>query len=348
MTRTIRVSLAIGFAWGAAGATGIRAGLLESIPADVLARWDLARENMRKLAIGMAMYANDNNGKYPTDLRKLYPKYVASAAYVWHPGDSDPVPASIDTNDPNQPNSTRISFEFTAARSERELCEADPLVWDNSAANNGGYFINKVTRSAVVETDPPFITPTPTRPQVARGNLLLLHSALMAYAMDNDDEFPNDPLELWAQGILCSPKTFWNPGDSNAQPTPITNSVPNATNSAQISFEFLTSGHSLYDFAMNDVLIRDNSPANNGGYGINVVRYNRRVEFLALPDIDADRDVDLADFTTFQACFNGPNRPAALPGCASVDFDQDTDVDLVDFKVFQTCFNGPNRPPACG
>ncbi len=68
-----------------------------------------------------------------------------------------------------------------------------------------------------------------------------------------------------------------------------------------------------------------------------------------LSDIDGDGDVDLADFGTFQSCFNGPNRPAAidLADCACLDGDDDDDVDLVDFGTFQACFNGPNRPPAC-
>lgn len=65
-------------------------------------------------------------------------------------------------------------------------------------------------------------------------------------------------------------------------------------------------------------------------------------------DCDADADVDLTDFLHFQACFNGPNRPATQLGCADADFDDDADVDLADFMVFQACFNGPNRPPACG
>ena len=58
-----------------------------------------------------------------------------------------------------------------------------------------------------------------------------------------------------------------------------------------------------------------------------------------------DADVDLADFSFFQVCFSGPNRPASF-GCAKADFDSDADVDLADFAVFQACFNGPNRPPA--
>ena len=30
-----------------------------------------------------------------------------------------------------------------------------------------------------------------------------------------------------------------------------------------------------------------------------------------------------------------------------IAFDRDSDVDLVDFTHFQSCFNGPNRPAAC-
>ena len=29
------------------------------------------------------------------------------------------------------------------------------------------------------------------------------------------------------------------------------------------------------------------------------------------------------------------------------DFDGDTDVDLMDFQTFQACFNGPNQAPRC-
>lgn len=64
-------------------------------------------------------------------------------------------------------------------------------------------------------------------------------------------------------------------------------------------------------------------------------------------DFDADGDVDLMDFATFQACFNGPNRGYAIAACEAADADQDGDVDLVDFGMFQACFNGPNRPPKC-
>ncbi|HOW18267.1 MAG TPA: dockerin type I domain-containing protein, partial [Phycisphaerae bacterium] len=67
----------------------------------------------------------------------------------------------------------------------------------------------------------------------------------------------------------------------------------------------------------------------------------------AAADFDKDADVDLADFSAFQACFNGPNRVPRQTGCTAADLDHDGDVDLADFAAFQTCFNGPNRPPRC-
>jgi hypothetical protein len=74
-------------------------------------------------------------------------------------------------------------------------------------------------------------------------------------------------------------------------------------------------------------------------------------------DVDGDGDVDLADFSIFQSCFNGPNRPYALPpgfdsNCKCLDVEPapsgDGDLDLADFGKFQGCFNGPNRPPSAG
>ncbi|MBN1489896.1 MAG: SUMF1/EgtB/PvdO family nonheme iron enzyme [Phycisphaerae bacterium] len=67
----------------------------------------------------------------------------------------------------------------------------------------------------------------------------------------------------------------------------------------------------------------------------------------AATDFDEDGDVDLADFSLFAACFNGPNRAPAGGCTADTDLDGDGDVDLTDFSTFAACFNGPNRAPAC-
>jgi len=63
-------------------------------------------------------------------------------------------------------------------------------------------------------------------------------------------------------------------------------------------------------------------------------------------DFDADGDVDVSDFATFQVCFNGSAKPPALPSCDTADIDSDGDVDVDDYGRFQLCFNGSSHPPA--
>jgi len=62
-------------------------------------------------------------------------------------------------------------------------------------------------------------------------------------------------------------------------------------------------------------------------------------------DFDRDGDVDVSDFSFFQACFNGPGRPPVFTQCAVADVDQDGDVDVSDFGTFQVCYNGPGQAP---
>ena len=85
----------------------------------------------------------------------------------------------------------------------------------------------------------------------------------------------------------------------------------------------------------------------NGGGSVPSNAAALTVRATAPADFDHDCDVDLGDFASFQACFNGPNRTYPQPGCSIADLDGDADVDLADFAAFQACFNGPNRPPAC-
>ncbi len=129
----------------------------------------------------------------------------------------------------------------------------------------------------------------------------------------------------------------------------IDNDEVNQPNSAQISYAYLAGGQRLDSLGRNDILIRDNASANNGGAGIGVVYADGHYVFLPhVPaDYDDDGDVDLEDFVRFQACFSGPNNAAGSPGCGAADIDADADVDLEDFLRFTHCFNGANRPPMC-
>ena len=322
------------------------------IPADVLQRSDVARINMKRIAAAMATYANNNHGVYPTDLLMLYPEIIDDPRVFWHPGDSDPAPTTIDNSVPNALNSIRISYEFAA--NPNALCEADPMLWDNTAANNDGLFVNRMSASGVITTDPPFITPTPTRTGIAQGNLRLLYNALWSYAAENGERFPTDPAMLSSPGRICSPQVFWHPGDADPQPTAITNSAPDAANSAQISFSFPCAGQPSWLFNWGEIMVQDNSPSNNSGRGISVIRANGQIAFISachdpFADADGDHDVDQADFAVFQRCLNpGGMRLGDECGC----FDRpesgyangDGDLDPADFLAFQACISGPDVP----
>jgi len=90
------------------------------------------------------------------------------------------------------------------------------------------------------------------------------------------------------------------------------------------------------------------NPPYTSGYRIWVKNPQGITPWTAAGDGDGDGDVDVNDFAGFQACFNGPGRPAAAPGCGVFDFDEDDDVDVNDFARFQGCFNGSGYPAPDG
>jgi hypothetical protein len=63
-------------------------------------------------------------------------------------------------------------------------------------------------------------------------------------------------------------------------------------------------------------------------------------------DFDSDSDLDLRDFYYLADCItqrnNAPNQPAD-PGCQWADMDADNDVDLADWGVFQQHFTGSSE-----
>ena len=56
-------------------------------------------------------------------------------------------------------------------------------------------------------------------------------------------------------------------------------------------------------------------------------------------DCDCDGDVDLHDFTDFEACLLGPGGGLGA-GCGCFDLDGNGDVDLQDFAEFQMSYTG--------
>jgi hypothetical protein len=63
-----------------------------------------------------------------------------------------------------------------------------------------------------------------------------------------------------------------------------------------------------------------------------------------LGDFDSDGDVDVVDFNTFAACFDGAGQRAEV-GCDPCDLDADLDVDCVDWLTFRGAWTAPEDPP---
>jgi hypothetical protein len=230
----------------------------------VLQRSEIARQRMRQLKLAFDVYWNEHNVP-PTDLVLLYPHYVSNPRTFWHPGDSDPRPTTINNSIPNAQNSTRISFDWPLNGSGAEGAGDTVFIQDNSAANNAGQFVNLLTRDGLIETDPPLATPTPTAVALTQAHLRRIAGAFLVYANENFDWYPQDLLQLVNEGWFASPRTFWNPGDSDPLPTEINNSEPNAPNSTQVSFAYLAAGQNSNTFPLDRVFVQDNTPANNGG-----------------------------------------------------------------------------------
>jgi hypothetical protein len=78
------------------------------------------------------------------------------------------------------------------------------------------------------------------------------------------------------------------------------------------------------------------------------VRDRGVIDRLSLPrgNFEQDADIDLKDFSHFQACFSGTGRSPSA-GCADADLDDDGDVDLVDYAYFKPVLTGPTQPVTC-
>lgn len=317
-----------------------------ALPDDILDNSESARQHMQQLLIGLAIYENEHGEGSVTDPAQLFPDYVSDPLSFWHPGDTDPAPTTIDNSVPNAPNSARISFDFACLSPDQAPCDR-VVIQDNTADNNGGLFVNMITADGVIETDPPMATPTPTTVMFAQAHLRRLGVQMMVYTNDNMERFPDDPIRLWEGGFVESPRSFWNPGDSDPLPTDITNSVLDEPNSAQVSFEYLAAGLSWDDMTPKTRMMRDISSSNNGGHGINVLWGDLSVSFVpigSMGDSNGDCHVDLADWASMHACLTGPASCILDDACRIFDWNSDSRIDLRDVARFTEEFTGPNEP----
>lgn len=316
------------------------------VPPEVIARAEVARQNMQRIVQAIWVYMNDHADEPPPSLSALYPDPIADPRVFWHPGDSDPAPTTIDNDLPNAPNSARISYEVDLALFRQSCPGEQPWIRDNTAANNGGWFVNELYLCNEWYTVPAGRMPTPSRTALAASHLRALVQALHVYSNDNCDGWPTDLMQLVpCAGPPCAPaRVFWHPGDDQPMPTRITSAALNELESAQISFEYLVAGLNENHGHPDLPCFRDNSPANNGGCGVLVGLLGGAVVFepLCAGDLTGDLVVDFADYLRLAGHFG----PAQAP--CDGDYDIDGDVDMQDVAVLQMRFGAACEPRAAG
>ena len=124
--------------------------------------------------------------------------------------------------------------------------------------------------------------------RIARERMATIWAGATIYAIEKDGCFPSAPHLLFPD-YISDPEMFHHPGDSDPPPVTIDNSVPNAPNSAQISFDLLW-GRRM-PRGPDTIVIRDNATSNNSGVFINTMAVDGLIETvppLATPEPPAE------------------------------------------------------------
>ncbi len=248
---------------------------------------ETARQGLRQIGQALQSYASANAGKFPSSLSMLYPLYVSNPDVFWSPGDKQPVPTSITNDTPDGVNSAQVSYRYLAASYTTGCDPSTVLLVDSSLANNGGTGVNILTADLQAE----YYAPTPIAcqydfqcPLQALINLKEIGNALATYCTANNNRLPLRLSALYPQYIQ-RPTDFWHPGDANEYPLTIDNDGLNTENSAQISFEFLKPGADAGVLNSDDVIARDNTPANNNGNGVLTLFADFHVDYVPIRTI---------------------------------------------------------------
>ncbi len=308
----------------------------------------IAHKRLKELYVAVQIYWNDNELQLDDPLRLVDDSNLSPEVF-WHPGDSDPAPTVIDNSIANAPNSAQISFLFQTGT--EEFSGDDFLIWDASPWNNAGRFSSFITADGSIETIPHVDLPVPTNVSIAQAHLKRISRALNSYQSDYFEIYPDSLGDLMPSSQVKSPRSFWNPGDADPMPTAITNDLPDALNSASISFDYLVAGMTYDDVTSETIMLRDNSPANNDGLGINIVlgplHYAGSVRFIptdGFGDINGDDRIDLADWAKLQWCHSGWFDEVTDDSCRVLDFDYDGNITFVDNASFLDVMTGPVWP----
>jgi len=303
----------------------------------------IAHKKLVRLHSAVLTYLNDSDEKLDDPLH-LYPTIVNDPLLFWHPGDTNSAPQAINNSLPNAANSAQISFLFRTGNLG-SLMPHDYLIWDASPDNNQGRFVSLITYEGMVETIPPLQVPVPTRSVIAQHRLANIGTTLRIYLNDSAGFLPQD-LGMLYPDFITTTRAFWNPGDSDPVPTDITNSVPNALNSANVSFDYPAAGLHEIALAPDTILVQDNTPDNNAGLGRLIYRYDGSIRFELVGmtgDANNDERLDLADWARLQRCFQEWNYFDLLEddACRVFDFNDDTRVTSADHALFLDAMTGP-------
>lgn len=130
-------------------------------------------------------------------------------------------------------------------------------------------------------------------PPIVELQLQELHDALLQYAADHGGNAPDQLSALFVEDYVSNPSLFYSPGDSDESPHTIDNDVPNAPNSALVSYDYPFQGH-LYSANSDDVVLVDNTLDNHAGLGRFVLYADGRTEFESSnPHVFSEICVDL-------------------------------------------------------
>ncbi len=95
----------------------------------------------------------------------------------------------------------------------------------------------------------------------------LRSAAMFDYAPTNGGFLPDLASDLFLDGFIGNPISFYSNGDADPTPTTIDNDIPDGVNSSQISFSFPGAGIEIFGSPSSTVLFEDNSASNNAGLG---------------------------------------------------------------------------------
>ncbi len=175
--------------------------------------------------------------------------------------------------------------------------------------------------------------PTVDPPTVRFSNV---QGGLPVGTIDDGNNIDSDPLFVDADGTDNIPGT----NDDDLRLGPLSPCIDAGDNSA-VTVSLDLGGH----LRIADDPASPDCPQAPGTCGTPPIVDMGAYEFGSMPcrlaDLDDDGDVDLDDFSRFQACFDVTNGLACNP-TVTPDLDENGRVDLDDYSVFSLCVTGPD------